>query len=249
MRGFGIFAAFIALAHIPAPAAAQEKDKDGYIPLFDGKTLKGWSVSAETGHSRVSKNTSGGKWVVENGAIVGSQDVPGNGGIVITDQKFKNFEVEIEMNNDYGPDSGLFLRSNRKGQCYQAMIDYHAKGNLMGIYGEGIGGTPHVRNFNFLENVTDIEEVTGDKAGTPLPFKVSEWPNIWKHGQWNKLKARIENNPPKITTWINGIKIMEYQDTKIRLPDEGGIALQVHGGGDFTKQFVRYKGIRVKTLN
>ncbi len=33
-----------------------------------------------------------------------------------------------------------------------------------------------------------------------------------------------------------------------RLADKGGIALQVHGGGDFTKQFVRYRNIRVKEL-
>ena len=42
------------------------------------------------------------------------------------------------MNNDFGPDSGLFLRSTDNGKCYQAMIDYHAGGNLMGIYGEGL---------------------------------------------------------------------------------------------------------------
>ena len=30
--------------------------------------------------------------------------------------------------------------------------------------------------------------------------------------------------------------------------DKGGIALQVHGGGDYTKQFVRYRNIRVKEL-
>lgn len=34
-----------------------------------------------------------------------------------------------------------------------------------------------------------------------------------------------------------------------RLPDKGGIGLQVHGGKDFTKQFVCYRNIKVKTLN
>ena len=38
-------------------------------------------------------------------------------------------------------------------------------------------------------------------------------------------------------------------DTKKRLPDRGGIALQMHGGGDYTKQFVRYRHIRVKVLD
>jgi hypothetical protein len=35
--------------------------------------------------------------VVEDGAIVGSQDKPGNGGIVITDKKYGDFEVVLEM--------------------------------------------------------------------------------------------------------------------------------------------------------
>jgi hypothetical protein len=42
---------------------------------------------------------------------------------------------------------------------------------------------------------------------------------------------------------------MEYTDTEKRLPDSGGIALQVHGGGDFTKEFVRYRNIKVRKLN
>ena len=93
--------------------------EEGFTPLFDGKTLQGWHVSSKTGHSRASKNMSGGKWVVENGAIVGSQDIPGNGGIVITDEQFGDFEVALEMNNDFGPDSGLFLRSTEDGKAWQ----------------------------------------------------------------------------------------------------------------------------------
>jgi len=139
---------------VPAGDAKKEGD---WIVLFDGKSLTGWTPSAKTGHSRASKNKSAGRWVVEDGAITGSQDIPATGGILLTDRAFKNFEVSLEMNNDFGPDSGLFLRSNDKGQCYQAMIDYHANGNLMGIYGEGIGGKPHVRNFDFLDKVTKIK--------------------------------------------------------------------------------------------
>ena len=52
-----------------------------------------------------------------------------------------------------------------------------------------------------------------------------------------------------MTTWINGKKFMEWTDKEKRHPDKGGIALQVHGGGDFTKQFVRYRKIRVKELS
>src|SRR5947207_11837820 len=77
---------------------------DGFVPIFDGKTLQGWHASAQTGHSSASKHQTGGRWVVENGAITGSQDIPGNGGILITDRKFGDYEIVLEMNNDFGPD-------------------------------------------------------------------------------------------------------------------------------------------------
>ena len=242
LLGGAILASFGALARTGAG------EKDGEV-IFNGKDLTGWHVSAKSGHSRASKNQSGGKWVVQDGAIVGSQDVPGNGGIVITDKKYKNFEVEVEMNNDFGPDSGLFLRSTEDGKAYQAMIDYHANGNVMGVYGEGIGGF-HYRNYSFLNSPDKIKEETGaKKAPTPLPVSPEKWPAFWKHGSWNKLKARITGNPPTVTTWINGTKFMEWTDEKKRLPDEGGIALQVHGGGDHTKEYVRYRNVRVKVLD
>ncbi len=227
---------------------AQEKaakpDDAGFESIFDGKSLKGWHVSAKTGHSRASKNQSGGKWVIDDGAIIGCQDIPGNGGIVLTDKLYGDFEVALEMNNDFGPDSGLFLRSTEDGKAYQAMIDYHANGNVMGIYGEGIGGFSS-RNYSFLDKPDKIKETD---AAFKLPVSPEKWAELWKHGQWNELRARIAGNPPTIATWINGVKFMEWTDEKKRHPDKGSIALQVHGGGDFTKQFVRYRKIRVKEL-
>ena len=238
--------AFALVAPAPLLVADDKPKDDGFVSIFDGKTLAGWKVSAKTGHSRTSKNTSGGKWEAKDGAIVGSQDVPGNGGIIVTEKEYGDFEVVLEMNNDFGPDSGLFLRSTDTGKCYQAMVDYHAGGNLMGIYGEGLpGGKPNVFNFNFTDKVTEIKQ---HDSPFKLPIEPEKWPEFWKHGEWNELRARIEGNPPRITTWIKGVKFMEYQDTEKRLSDKGGIALQVHGGGDLTKQFVRYRNIRVKEL-
>lgn len=233
----------------PEPPKPEKFDDTGFETIFDGKSLKGWTVSAKTGHSRTSMNKSGGKWEVKDGVMWGSQDVPGNGGIIITDKHYGDFEVVLEMNNDDGPDSGLFLRSSDTGKCYQAMIDYHKGGNLMGIYGEGIGGKPHVRNFDFGKDVTEII-VPSKQAdgGMKCPVKPEDWKAFWNPKEWNELRARIEGNPPKLTTWIKGVKFMEYTDTEKRLPDAGGIALQVHGGGDYTKQFVKYRNIRVKDL-
>ena len=230
-------------ADLPTP---DKFDDTGFVSIFNGKDLTGWTVSAKTGHSGASKNKSGGKWVAENGIMLGSQDIKGNGGIIITDKKYNDFEVVLEMQNDDGPDSGLFLRSSDTGKCYQAMIDYHKGGNLMGIYGEGIGGKPNVFNFSFLDTVKAMKVV--EYKPFPCPVTADEWPKFWVHGEWNELRARIQGNPPRITTWVKGVKFMDFTDTEKRLGDTGGIALQVHGGGDYTKQFVRYRNLRVKEL-
>src|SRR5262245_34635117 len=91
---------FFVVACVAGSVGALARAQDGFVAILDGKTLKGWHVSAKTGHSRASGNQSGGKWVVENGAMIGSQDIPGNGGIILTDEPFGDFEIELEMNND-----------------------------------------------------------------------------------------------------------------------------------------------------
>ncbi len=242
--GITVCALAAGAAQTYAEDGSAKPDDSGFVSIFDGKTLKGWHVSGKTGHG------TGGRWVVEDGAIVGSQDRPGNGGIVITDARYRNFEVVLEMNNDFGPDSGLFLRSTENGKAYQALIDYHRDGNLMGIYGEGFPSPFAERNFRFTDKPGEIQPI---ESTFPLPIAPDQWPTLWKHGRWNELRARIVGNPPTIDTWINGVQFMHWTDKENRHPDEGGIALQVHGGNypggvDLTKLFVRYRKIRVKVL-
>jgi hypothetical protein len=248
MRSLTMLAVLFGCAlSLAAEPVREEFDDAGFEVLFDGTSLAGWHVSTQTGHSSASMHTSGGKWRLEDGAIVGSQDIPGNGGIILTDRQFGDFEVVVEMNNDYGPDSGLFLRSNEKGQAYQYMVDYHDNGNLAGVYGEGLSGGIHHRNYDMGADPFIISLI--EDATFPCPVTPEQWPSVWNHGEWNELRARIVGQPPTITTWINGVKFMEFTDTEPRHKPEGRIALQVHGGGDFTQQFVRYRNVRVKTIS
>jgi len=220
----GLIIAFITLAGCTeeAPPPASEPRPGGGIPegfrsLFDGKTISGWHISKETHHGKTQY------WVVEDGAIVGTQDKPGHGGLLLTNQQYGNFELYLELMPDFGCDSGIFLRSNEKGQAYQILNDYLPEGNVGGIYGEGIGG--------FL-------------------FPAKDFPKVWKKDQWNSLRVRIEGNPPHIMTWMNGEPLMDWTDTQKRLPDEGMIGLQVHGGTDrwAPGRFTRYRHIAVKEL-
>lgn len=193
---------------------------DGFTPVFNGKDLTGWHISKTNHHGQTQA------WKVEDGAITGAQDKPGHGGILLTDRKYKNFEVYIEVKPDWGCDGGLFLRSSEKGEAYQVMLDYLEGGSVGGIYGEALQG------------------VRGEPART--------WRDHWRNGDWNAIRARIEGDTPRIRVWMNGAQVVDWTDTANHLPGgavEGMIAVQVHMGNrwaDGGKH--RFRNIAVREL-
>jgi hypothetical protein len=232
-------------------AAAAEPQVEPYNaalfrPIFDGHSLAGWHVSAGSTHSAASGNRSGGRWTVEDGTITGTQDLPGNGGILVSDAVFRDVEIVLEARIDFGVDSGVFLRSTEGGAAYQVTVDYYPGGSIAGIYGEALPGNLFVKTFEFLEAPDRIRLLP---SSTPPPITPEAWPRLWRVGDWNELRARIVGNPPTLTTWINGVRVLDYADDRHRLPDTGAIALQVHGGGDHTGQLARYRNIRIRTLD
>lgn len=241
--------------------------REGFVPIFDGKTLDGWHVNPE----RIGHGT-GGRWTIQNGAIVGEQDPPtsGNGGILLTDKKYGDFELLIDLNPEWGPDSGVFLRSTERGQCFQVYVDYHDDAIIGHLYGEGTGAwrTEPYRYDGVLENgrLVDLRMKPYTQGeGYNLPKYSStaeEWRAAWKIGEFNTLRIRCVGEYPLITTWINGTKIIEFDATTHQHPKydkeatrqllgrEGHIALQVHGGSDWWPPGARieWKNIMVKEI-
>ena len=251
-----------ALGCLMLTSLSQSADEPGFRTLFNGKDLTGWHKNKEKiGHG------TGGAWYVQDGVIVGEQDPPGsgNGGILLSDQVYGDFEVKFEMNPDWGPCSGFFMRSSEKGQCYQMMIDYHEDGNVGEIYREGLDGKGN-RSFDLKGVYSDPEKkkltsITAQPAAQkdpklppPKPMIVLEdWSKIWKLGEWNEVHCKVVGNPPTITTYLNGKKITEYtsdQKFEDKLKDSGHIAFQVHGGtyGWPKGAKVRFRNVRVKEL-
>lgn len=174
---------------------------EGFTAIFNGRDLSGWHISEVNHHG----NTRA--WTVKDTVLMVTQDRPGNGGILLTDKQYKNFEVSLEINPDWGCDGGLFLRSNEKGQGYQVMIDYLEGGSVGGIYGEGLKG------------------VRADNT------KAREWQKYWKKGDWNHLRARITGDVPHIQVWLNGEQLVDWTDTENHLvggATTGMIAVQAH---------------------
>jgi len=188
------------------------------VDITPGPGLKGWHISQVNHHG----NTA---WKVEQGVVSGTQDRKDNGGILLTDGNYRDFEVSLELNPDFGCDSGLFLRSNEKGEAYQVMLDYLPGGNMGGVYGEGL---------------KDVKGVTAD------------WQPHWKKGEWNTIRARIEGDVPHIQVWMNGVQITNWTDTANHLnggATDGMIAVQIHGGSRCAPGlYHRFRNIMVKEL-
>jgi lysophospholipase L1-like esterase len=191
-----------------------------FKPVFNGTDLSGWHIS-QTNHHGVTQ-----AWKVEQGTITGTQDKPGHGGILLTDRKYRSFEVQMEIRPDYSCDSGLFLRSSEEGEAYQVMLDYLDGGAIGGIYGEKLQG------------------VKGSRTN---------WRDAWKSGDWNHLRARMEGDVPHIQVWLNGVKITDWRDTANHAAGgaiDGMVAVQVHGGNRWIPGGKhRFRNIAIRELD
>ncbi|MDB6026086.1 MAG: hypothetical protein JWM68_2309 [Verrucomicrobiales bacterium] len=238
--------------------------------LFDGKSLKGWhKPPKKIGHG------TGGSWTVEDGLLICEQDPPGsgNGGMLLTDEKFGDFELTIDINPDWGPDTGIFFRCTDEGHGFQMYVDYHQGGNVGHLRGEMPG--------NFAMKPFQIQATLG-ADGKPKRFTTEpdpraahwpkgvyeyscgpeEWIKTWRLNDWNTARIRCIGKHPQITTWINGVKICHWNGETCSLPDynqekvfsvlgaKGSIGLQVHGGKAAwpagTK--ARWRNIRIQGL-
>ncbi len=238
---------------------------NGYITLFNGKNLEGW-------------HKSGGKWTVRDGAIFGEQEPEtGDGGFLLTNQQFRDFELMIDLKPDWGPDSGVFIRTNEKGEGIQIYVDYHEHGNvgyIRGIYQSEEGRKVFlIRPYNFFGKYDADENLIGfytrpddrDHAWDPTYLKYSaspeEWIKAWKINEWNTMRIRCEGKYPRIKVWVNNKMIADFDGETCPNPrydrekfyqstnGKGSIGLQVHGGGGWPEGTgCRFKNIRVMPL-
>ncbi|HKE03759.1 MAG TPA: DUF1080 domain-containing protein [Blastocatellia bacterium] len=208
-----VIATILALSLLATAVGAAS---DIWQKLFDGKSLNGWRLMAVHGGN-------GGVWTVEQGALVANQEKDHKGGLIGTEKKYSDYEIELEFKPDYPVDSGLFLRVRDDGMGYQITIDYLKGGFIGSLYAPAEGG--------FIQQNKD-------------------WEKYFKKNAWNKLRARIEGQPAHVTAWLNDVKMTDFKDNRERYPREGYIGLQVHGGegswGPTSK--ARFRNIRILEL-
>lgn len=173
--------ALAALTFVVSPAMAAEEA--GFVPLFDGTSLKGW---VQRGGKA--------KYAVENGAIVGSSVPNTPNSFLCTEKTYGDFILELEFKVDPSLNSGVQIRSESKPDYkngvvhgYQVEIDPSARAWSGGIYDESRRG--------WLNNLK--ENPAAQKA--------------FKQNEWNKF--RVECRGDSIKTWINGVPAADLKDS------------------------------------
>ncbi len=203
-------------------------DGDGFVSLFDGKTLEGWEQHSGKAEYRV-----------EDGAIVGKTVANTDNSFMCTKKKYGDFIFEFEFKVHPQMNSGVQFRSEyyaketeveingkkRKFPAdrvfgYQYEIDPSARAYTAGVYDEARRG--------WLADLKD--NVPAQKA--------------FKNGEWNQ--GRIECKGDSIKTWINGVAAADFKDGMTK---EGIICLQVHQIGKNVERAgeeVSWRNLRIK---
>ena len=136
----------------------------GFAPLFDGKTLHGWTLVNGTGRG----------YVVEDGVLVCPVD---GGGNLLTEREYANFVLRLEFKLSEGGNNGVGLRApldgrtSRHGMEIQILDDSAEKfrgklkpaqhcGSIYDVFPAGPGHLKPVGEWNEYEITANGRQVS-----------------------------------------------------------------------------------------
>ncbi len=232
-------------------------DKDGYTVIFNGKDFTGWR-----GYG---KDVVPGKWTIEDGAIKfngsgGGEAQNPDGGDIIFNHKFRNFELLLDWKVSKGGNSGIFYLA-------QEVTTKDKDGNVKiePIY----ISSPE---YQILDNANHVDAKLGkdnNRQSASLYDMIPAVPQNQKpFGEWNTAKIIVyrgtvvhgQNNENVVEyhlwtpQWTEMLQASKFSKKKWPLAfellnncggkdREGFIGLQDHGDD------VWYRNIRIKILD
>jgi hypothetical protein len=174
--------------------------EEGFVPLFDGKTLAGWEGNREV-------------FRVEEGAIVAGslKEKIAHNEFLCSTKEYGDFELRLKSRlTGKGQNAGVQFRSARIPNHFEVSGYQCDMGTMQG---KSIWGSLYdeSRRRKFL--------VQGD---------AEKLADLVKVGDWNDLVIRCEG--PKVQIWVNGLKTVDYTEEDSTVARRGVIGLQIHGG-------------------
>lgn len=235
-----VLAPFTASAATPeANTLTPEESQAGWRLLWDGQTSNGWrSARSATFPAR--------GWQVRNGVLSvlrSDGHEGGQGGDIITAERFADFELSVDFKITTGANSG---------------IKYYVDPNLNQGEGSSIG-----LEFQILDDERHPDAKLGKNGNRTLASLYDLYPASTAKkprpvGEWNT--ARIVSRGAHVEHWLNGEKVLEYErftpqfradvkESKYKIwPNfgefqEGHILLQDHGDA------VSFRNIKIHVLS
>jgi hypothetical protein len=227
------------------------------------------------------------RWEVRDGMILGAQadsrlkkpetgEDWGLGSWLMTDQTFGDFELLVSARPDWPCDTGIYVRSTPLGQGFQILLDHRGDdtagvgGSVGFLYLRGIGGFS-VNPYNFRWAIGadgKPREVLLQPAAAPvarpeIAATSDDFRRAWRLNDWNTFRIRVVGELPRITTWINDVKICDCDTALIKHADydpaavrkligpRGHIAFEVHDGPPWrwgVDSITRWKNVFIKEL-
>lgn len=157
-------------------------------------------------------------WYVEDGLLVCESGPDKAYGYLSTNAFYDDFELTLEFKQEANGNSGVFIRSTVEGTKVSGwQVEVAPPGSDTGGIYESYGRGWLIK---------------------PDPSK----DEALKMGAWNKMKIRVQGN--KVSTWLNGVSMVELEDDKIG-KGKGAVALQIHDGGGIK---VRWRNLMLTEL-
>jgi hypothetical protein len=147
----------------------------GWELIFDGHTLDGWR-----GYNR---DDLPGGWGVEDGLLTRT----GEGGDIITDREFTDFELSVEWKLEPGGNSGIFYRAAEGEEWI-----YHSAPEMQVLDDER-----HRDGQNPLTSAGANYGLHAAPRGVVRPV-----------GEWNEARVVVEGS--RVEHWLNGTRVVEY---------------------------------------
>jgi len=223
------FASLLLLCAFPAAKA-----EDKFEPIFDGKSLSGWSCRP---------GNQSGNWKVEDGAIIGRGK--GAESYLMFKDELGDFELKFryKLMSKEG-NTGVEVRSRPVPGKPSRLHGYHADLGHVGIGDKVLGAWDFHENNrgDYLAKRGEVATIGPDGKIAHVPIEGGFEPGDVKKGDWNQVHVVAKGN----TMWftIDGkmaSKVIDNEPAK-RL-DSGFIGFQLHGGD---KMVIAFKDILVK---
>ncbi len=152
-----------------------EERAAGWELLFDGRSLEGWRPYREAGSPQ--------GWAAQDGSLVRVSE----GGDIVTDRDFADFELIVEWRVEEAGNSGILYRAALGEEWV-----YHSAPEMQVLDDEG-----HRDGQNPLTS-----------AGANYGLHAAPRGVVRPAGEWNHARIVVEGN--HVEHWLNGTRTVEY---------------------------------------